>query len=193
MLNYESFSLRPIEPDDKDRILEWRNSERVRSNMYSDHVISQQEHDAWYGRALVDTTAAFFLFLYEGRPIGFVSFTGINRQHGRCSWAFYLGETDVPRGAGAAMEFIALDYAFLTLKIRKLCAEVFTFNSGVIRLHEKFGFVHEGKFVEHYAKNGKYEDIVCLAKFGVTWPAERETFKIRCFGKKGLNDDSNRK
>ena len=38
------------------------------------------------------------------------------------------------------MEFFALDYAFLTLKIRKLCCEVFTFNSGVIKLHEKFGF-----------------------------------------------------
>lgn len=185
MIDYEACSIRLIEPNDKDRILQWRNSERVRCNMYSDHVISEDEHAAWYSRAIADTSASYFIFLHENRPIGFISFTNINHQHGRCSWAFYLGETDVPRGSGSAMEFFALDYAFLTLKIRKLCCEVFSFNAGVIRLHEKFGFSHEGKFIAQYAKSGKYEDIVCLAKFGATWPEEREKFKIRCFGKNG--------
>lgn len=183
MFNYESFSIRPIELNDKDRILQWRNSERVRCNMYNDHVISQQEHDAWFARAAVDTSAAYLVFLHEGRPIGFASFTNISAAHGRCYWAFYLGETDVPRGAGSVMEFFALDYAFLSLKIRKLCCEVFTFNGGVIKLHEKFGFVQEGRFAEHYQKNGKYEDIVCLAKFGANWGVEREEFKSRLFGK----------
>jgi RimJ/RimL family protein N-acetyltransferase len=83
------------------------------------------------------------------------------------------------------MEFFALDYAFLILKIRKLCCEVFTFNGGVIKLHEKFGFIQEGRFIEHYLKNGKYEDIVCLAKFGASWVEERGDFKNRLFGKVG--------
>jgi len=185
MFNLDSFSIRPIERNDKDRILHWRNSERVRCNMYNDHVISQQEHDAWFARALVDTPAAYLIFMHEEKPIGFISFTSINKLHGRCYWAFYLGETDVPRGAGSVMEFFALDYAFLMLKIRKLCCEVFTFNAGAIKLHEKFGFVHEGRFVEHYLKNGKYEDIVCLAKFGATWTEDRDKFKSRIFGKSG--------
>ncbi len=185
MNNYESYSIRPIEPIDKDYILQWRNTERVRCNMYNDNIISQQEHDAWYSRALVDTSASYLLFLYEGRAIGLISLTNINHQHGRCSLGFYLGETDVPRRAGPAMEFMAIDYAFLTLKIRKLCGEVFTFNVRGIRLHEKFGFAHEGKFIEHYLKNGKYQDIVCLVKFGATWSEEREKLKIRCFGKNG--------
>lgn len=132
MFNYDSFSIRPIEINDKDRILQWRNSERVRCNMYNAHVISQQEHDAWFTRALADTPAPYLVFLQEKKPIGFMSFTNISNLNGRCYWAFYLGETDVPRGSGSVMEFFALDYAFLTLKIRKLCCEVFTFNAGVI-------------------------------------------------------------
>lgn len=75
------------------------------------------------------------------------------------------------------MEFFALDYAFTSLAIRKLCCEVFVFNTGVIKMHEKFGFLHEGRFSEHYIKNGKPEDIVCLAKFGTKWNEEREEFK----------------
>ena len=81
------------------------------------------------------------------------------------------------------MEYLALDYAFVTLKIRKLCCEVFVFNAGVIKLHEKFGFTHEGRLVGHYMKNGMYEDIVCLAKFGDKWSQERAIFRARCFGK----------
>lgn len=182
MFNYKSYSIRPIEILDKDLILQWRNSDRVRSNMYNDHIISQEEHDAWFSRALVDTSAAYLVFTYEGRSIGFASFTNISNVHGRCNWAFYLGEEDVPRGCGSVMEYFALDYAFFSLKIRKLCCEVFTFNGGVIKLHEKFGFVQEGRFVEHYKKNERYEDVVSLAKFLSSWTNERPVFENRLFG-----------
>lgn len=185
MLNINSFSIRPIEANDKDRILNWRNSEHVRCNMYNDHVISQKEHDAWFNRALVDDSARYLIFLYKDAPIGFISFTSIDKTHGRCYWAFYLGETKIPRGAGSFMEFFALDYAFLTLKIRKLCCEVFNFNASVIKLHEKFGFEKEGIFFKHHLKSGKYEDIVCLAKFGTSWISERDSLKKRIFRKSG--------
>ena len=183
MLAIEKCSIRPLELSDKNRILQWRNSERVRSNMYSDHLISQQEHGLWFSRTLDDKSSAFLVFQYEAQPVGCISFTNIDRKHNRCTWAFFLGETSVPKGTGSAMEYFALDYAFWTLKIRKLCCEVFVFNAAVIRLHEKFGFLHEGRLIQHYVKNGVYEDIVCLAKFGDKWNQEREILRVRCFGK----------
>jgi len=182
MFNYTCYSTRPIEIKDKNLILQWRNSDRVRSNMYSDQLISQEEHEEWFTRALVDRNSVYLVFLYELRPIGFISFTNISAVRTRCYWAFYLGEVDVPRGSGTVMEFYALDYAFLTLKIRKLCCEVFSFNNGVIKLHRKFGFVQEGLFVEHYKKNEEYEDIVCLAKFASSWAEERPAFEDSLFG-----------
>lgn len=182
MFNLDDFALRPMLEKDKDLILAWRNSERVRSNMYSDHLISQQEHDFWFDRASKDTTSAYLVFLHKNRPIGFASFTNINVAHGRCYWAFYLGEIDVPRGCGSVMEYFALNQAFDLLKIRKLCCEVFAFNSGVIKMHEKFGFVQEGRFAKHYLKSGQYEDIVCLAKFVSDWEVERTKLKERLFG-----------
>jgi UDP-4-amino-4,6-dideoxy-N-acetyl-beta-L-altrosamine N-acetyltransferase len=183
MFNYDNFSIRPIEINDKDQILQWRNSERVRRNMYNDYLISQQEHDAWFARALAEIPVPNLIFSHQGRGIGFISFMNISAANGRCYWSFYLGEADVPLGAGSVMEFFSLDYAFINLKIRKLCCEVFFFNKSVIKLHKKFGFVQEGRFVDHYLKNEKYEDIVCLAKFRTNWIDERETFKTRLFGK----------
>jgi UDP-4-amino-4,6-dideoxy-N-acetyl-beta-L-altrosamine N-acetyltransferase len=182
MFNINSYSIRPVELEDKDLILQWRNSERVRAGMYNDHIISQKEHELWFSKALVDDSSAYLIFLYESRPIGFASFTNINLIHSRCYWAFYLGEENVPRGSGSVMEFFALDYAFCTLKIRKLCCEVFLFNAAVIKLHEKFGFVREGEFAQHYKKNKRYEDIVCLAKFASSWTEDRITLENRLFG-----------
>jgi UDP-4-amino-4,6-dideoxy-N-acetyl-beta-L-altrosamine N-acetyltransferase len=155
--------------------------------MYTDHIITQNEHDKWFSLALDEFFNQYLIFFYENKPIGFISFTKIDRLHNRCFWAFYLGETNVPRSAGPAMEFFALDYAFNILKIRKLCCEVFLFNASVIKLHEKFNFFCEGKFIDHYLKNGKYEDIVCLAKFGSTWQEERENYMNRLFRKKRSN------
>lgn len=186
MLNFSDVSLRKIAAEDSELIRQWRNSDRIRINMYNDHIISKEEHEYWFQRAQQENNSASYLvFEINHRAIGFVSFTNIDAMHDRCSWAFYLGETDVPRGAGAAMEFIALDYAFNQLGIRKLCCEVFSFNSGVIRLHEKFGFIQEGKFIKHFLKNGKYEDIVSLALFKECWDENSAKLKAKCFGSNG--------
>jgi len=181
MRDYSSYSIRAIKTSDKDLILEWRNSDRVRNSMYNDHIISIIEHDEWFSRALVDASAKYLVFTHDNKPIGFASFTNISISHSRCYWAFYLGELDIPRGSGPVMEFFALDYAFLKLKIRKLCCEVFAFNGGVIKLHKKFGFIEEGRFYQHYKKNDKYEDIICLAKYSHSWTKERESLKDRLF------------
>lgn len=174
-------TLRPMAEQDRALVLSWRNQDRIRANMYSDHVIAPDEHDRWFDRALTDATAAYRIFEHQGRALGFVSFTGIDRVNGRCSWAFYLGEADAPRGSGAAMEFLALDEVFGPLGVQKLCCEVFTFNAGVVRLHQRFGFVQEGLFVRHYLKAGEMQDIVCLARFAETWPEDRAGLRASVF------------
>lgn len=181
MFNLKNFSIRPIKFDDKNLILQWRNSEHIRFNMYNDHIISQDEHDIWFSKTLVDTSVAYLIFQYNENPIGLIYFTKIDCFHSHCYWGFYLGERDVPRGVGSVMEFFAMDYAFSSIKIRKLCCEVFAFNESVIKLHEKFGFVREGRLVKHYLKKENYEDVICLAKFAETWTDEREIFNHRIF------------
>ena len=38
---------------DKQMVLAWRNQDRVRQHMYTTHVISEAEHDTWFGNVLV--------------------------------------------------------------------------------------------------------------------------------------------
>jgi UDP-4-amino-4,6-dideoxy-N-acetyl-beta-L-altrosamine N-acetyltransferase len=173
--------LRPMRAEDGPMVLAWRNQDRVRANMYTNHIIAPEEHERWFGRALGDPRAAYRIFEHGGGPMGFVSFTGIDRAHGRATWAFYLGEAEAPRGSGAAMEYLALEEAFGALGIRKLCCEVFAFNAGVVRLHQRFGFQQEGVLSRHHLKDGAYQDIVCLARFGEDWPRDRDALRSSVF------------
>lgn len=178
---YADCRLRRMAEEDRALVLSWRNQDRIRANMYSDHVIAADEHDRWFDRSLTDGSAVYLIFEYRDRPLGFVSFSGIDRTHGCASWAFYLGEADAPRGSGAAMELLALDEAFGSIGIRKLCCEVFAFNAGVVRLHERFGFAREGLFKSHYLKSDEPQDIVCMARFAQDWPADRAALILSVF------------
>lgn len=182
MINPLDFALRPLTELDLPNLLEWRNLERVRTNMYTDRIISMTEHQYWFEKQSGNSAnEKYFIFESNKRPLGFVSFTRYNPDSGTCYWAFYLGETNVPRGTGAIMEYIAIEHAFRELAIRKLCCEVFVFNTSVIKLHRKFGFMEEGRFTEHMLKNEKYEDIVSLALFRREWVNIRAKLKRLCF------------
>ena len=169
MANYQDYQLRKLEKSDLEMVLNWRNSERIRANMYTDHIITIEEHLAWYERVKKDQTVDYLICEYKNIPIGLVNFTNIDRTNNKCYWGFYLGDINAPLGSGIAMEFIALEYAFKILKIRKLCCEVLLFNNKVVKLHKKFSFQEEGILKQHIYKNNAYNDVICLALFKDIW------------------------
>lgn len=179
MLNPNDCLLRYISKSDIDLVLSWRNQERIRANMYSDHVITLEEHKNWFSRITNDTSGRYLIFEWRTRPAGFVSVTQIDATHNRAEWAFYLGDTTIPKGAGVAMEYLALEYIFETLRIRKLVCEVFAFNTSVIKMHTRFGFEQEALFKAHAKKGDEFCDVVALAMFGTKWKEQKaELFKM---------------
>lgn len=174
-------SLRPLKEADLDRVRGWRNSDRVRMNMYTTHVIGADEHLAWFERLQKTTAAEAFIFELRGEPLGFLSFTDINRDHNRAFWAFYLGDETAPRGAGSVMECLALDHAFLSLGLHKLACEVIAFNAGVIKLHKRFGFCEEGIFRDDIRRDGKFHDVHRLALMRDDWLGARDSMRAQIF------------
>lgn len=181
MAKQEDYRLRPLEEPDLEMVLRWRNLEHIRANMYTDHIITMEEHQAWFDRISKDKKVCYLVSEFQNRSIGLVYFTNIDSLSNKCYWGFYLGEADVPLGSGSAMEFLALDYAFEILKIRKLCCEVLAFNNKVIKHHKKFCFQEEGTFVQQIFKNNRYEDIVCLALFRDKWSEEKTALQKLVF------------
>jgi UDP-4-amino-4,6-dideoxy-N-acetyl-beta-L-altrosamine N-acetyltransferase len=165
----ESAILTPIKESDLDLVLEWRNSDRIRANMFSDYLISMEEHKAWFDKSKNEEKATFFIFHFQKKPVGIFSVSQWNKESNTCNWGFYIGEPDVPKGCGTLLGYLGMEYIFNSLKVRKVCGEVFAFNTASIRFHEKFGFVREGYFKEHILKNGKYEDVLFFSLFQEQW------------------------
>jgi UDP-4-amino-4,6-dideoxy-N-acetyl-beta-L-altrosamine N-acetyltransferase len=174
MLKREDCNLRLLGAEDLEIVLAWRNSERIRANMYTDHLITLAEHRAWFERSKKQTTSVYLIFEVQNRSVGLVYFTGIDMKNGRSYWGFYLGEENLPHGCGTALGVIGIAYAFTQLNIRKLCGEAFAFNGPSIRFHKKLGFVEEGRFMKHVLKRGIYEDVVSFALFQEDWENNRQ-------------------
>ena len=72
--------------------------------MYTDHVISTDEHARWLAGLVGDESRRVFVVLApEDEVVGLVSVTAIDRTHLRADWAFYLA----PEARGAAVSFFA--------------------------------------------------------------------------------------
>lgn len=160
--------IRCITQSDLKKMLEWRNEPAVRDNMYTHHVISLAEHLSWWEKASKMEHCKYFIYQSKGVPMGVIYFTNINQEHGNASWGFYTSP-EAPKGTGSKMEFLALEYAFNDLKIHKLNCEVLSFNSAVIKMHQKFGFIVEGEVREQHLKDNALHNICLLGITRTEW------------------------
>lgn len=166
--------LRPATEADLDQMRAWRNAPGVRAMMYTQHVITPDEHAAWWRGQSARTDCRHLIFCTDEGPQGVVSFSGISAAHGTATWAFYA-RAGAPKGTGRRMEYAALTHAFDTLGLRKLICEVLTLNPRVIALHKAHGFRVEGVFRAEVVLDGTPRDVIRLALFADRWHAIRAT------------------
>lgn len=162
------FRLQPLTTDDLPLVLTWRNHPDVRKGMYTTHVISPEEHQSWFQKVSVDTSKKYFLCCDDEEPVGLIGFTEISEANKSAVWAFYSGDL-TRRGVGSWMEYLALNYAFVDMKLEKLSCEVLSSNYGVVEFHRKFGFRIEGTFVNHILREDGKLDVYRLAMFKRDW------------------------
>ena len=143
--------------------------------MYSDHVITEDEHRKWFQAAIADSDRKSWIILLDHKEIGFVYVTDIDLHHRRCTWAFYLAEQEIRgRGIGSFVEYFVLGHIFDKMELEKLCCEVLGNNPSVIEMHKKFGFTVDGVLRRHICKRGQFQDVYLLSILKEEWLAERD-------------------
>jgi UDP-4-amino-4,6-dideoxy-N-acetyl-beta-L-altrosamine N-acetyltransferase len=166
--------LRDIRPDDRDRLLVWRNAPEVSAYMYSDHEITPQEHARWFQGIADDPRRAYWIIEMDGAPVGLANLYDIDRVHGRCAWAYYLAEPQVRgRGVGSYVEYVMIERVFGEFGLNKLWCEVLASNEAVWKLHERFGFRQEACFRQHVIKHSLFHDVFGLGLLKSDWMEQR--------------------
>lgn len=176
-------NLRKMQESDLALVLQWRNRDDVRHNMYTNAIISMEAHIGWWHRESVNSATHLLIADIDGKAAGVVNFTHYTGEGGIASWAFYAGDSRI-RGVGSLMEVAALEYAFEVLKVRRLECEVLAFNYPVVRFHRKFGFKVEGIKQQAYQRDGECYDIYSLAMLADNWRFNLNLEKVKTIPKR---------
>jgi UDP-4-amino-4,6-dideoxy-N-acetyl-beta-L-altrosamine N-acetyltransferase len=179
-------SFRPLQREDKETIRLWRNLPHIRRYMLTDHVISPEEHAEWFERVFDNPRYRHWIIGCDGEEVGLLDLYDIDPGNRRCYWGFYVAGDNV-RGKNVGMfaEYFVLQHVFHELQFNKLSCEVLDFNRGVLRLHQAFGFVQEGRLRRHIVRGEETHDVICLGILKSEWEAKRPEFE-RMFRSKGL-------
>lgn len=170
--------LRDLRPEDKATLLRWRNLPEVSRYMYTDHVITVEEHDRWFQGIPSDRTRRYWIITLKNEPVGLVNLYQIDSQNKRCYWASYVaGERARGKGVGIFVEYSILRTVFGDMSLHKLCCEVLAFNEAVINMHREFGFQEEGYFRQHVMKGGEFHDIVSMAILEEEWERQKPSIE----------------
>ena len=149
-----------MQESDLELVLSWRNHIDVRQYMYTQHEISLTEHTNWFNKVSKDDNYNLLIFEIDSKALGFVNIHQI-AQGGIADWGFYTSP-NAPKGTGSKLGEQALDYAFNTLQLHKLCGQALDFNEASIRFHKRLGFKKEGVLEQHHFDGQKYYDVICF-------------------------------
>jgi UDP-4-amino-4,6-dideoxy-N-acetyl-beta-L-altrosamine N-acetyltransferase len=159
--------LRPATDSDSANVLAWRNHPEVRAVSLTQHVISEAEHRAWWGRTMQDPTRRVLVYERGGAPAGVVTFFDIDPVTRSAWWGYYL-DNDGLTAAGALfpawiqIQRDAVKYARTELNLRALHGETLGSNEAVKDFNARQGF----EVVETYPRDvgGEVVDVIHTVK-----------------------------
>jgi UDP-4-amino-4,6-dideoxy-N-acetyl-beta-L-altrosamine N-acetyltransferase len=121
-------------------ILQIRNEEKIRNNMFNNDLIEVDDHLNWFNKIKDSQQNFFYIIEYSNKIIGGLSLINIHKEKNSAEWAFYISQNINLVGLGALIEYKAIDYFFQNFDLFCLNCYVMKHNHSVIKLHKKFGF-----------------------------------------------------
>lgn len=132
------YILRPICEEDLSTVLRWRNSDRIRSKMLQQHIITWDEHIRWFKRLKKNKTPMNFILEYKYKPIGYAGFSYYDDEKKSCYSGKYIGEVDdVPVDAGIVLGYLMDVYMYDILKVETTVGSTLRSNKRVLKQNLK--------------------------------------------------------
>lgn len=147
---------------EKEMIRNWRNHENVRNMMYSDHVITIEEHSKFI-EGLRDEKKNFYWMIRRNREnIGTISLNRVDFKNNNA----YIGIYTNPYLSGMGRPLIEClkKLAFDEIKLHTIKLEVIEDNERAINFYKKAGFKEEGRLKEFVFKTNMWLDVLVMGK-----------------------------
>lgn len=162
--------LRPIQENELEMIMHWRMMPEITKYMYTDPQLTIEGQKKWYHSLEERKDMIAFMIEVDHTPSGILNITDINDTNKRCSWGYYMAvKENRSLKLAMALEWNLYDYVFDVLGMHKLEGEIFSFNKGVLRIHQMCGSEIEGVRKDHIFKNGEFYDVTVTGILKEDW------------------------
>jgi spore maturation protein CgeD len=139
-------TFRPLSAADLPVTRGWRNQQRVREQLLHSDEITEAEHQEWFDRYQYRDNDFVFVVSDEEGPVGQVAIYNVDWAQKAAEFGrLMIGEKrGLGRNYGMILTLGAVDWAFSSLQLRKLCLNVKRGNSAAVETYLRSGFVHVG-------------------------------------------------
>lgn len=144
--------LRPATDADSNDVRTWRNHAQVRAVSMTQHIISEDEHAAYWASVRDDPSREIYMYVRHGATSGVVTFFDIDREAGSAWWGYYLDNDGLNQRGELLPAWIEIQrqakrYAFHEMGLRTLHGEVLESNEAVRRFNRRNGFEEVERYV----------------------------------------------
>lgn len=175
MITGDKTIIKGLTKDSSLLIYNWVNQEDLRLFTGTVYPISEYEHENWIQHIASSTDKKLFLICDKesGVAIGTIGLKNFDSLSRHAELFISIGSTDFvsnknkKSGYGSDAVITLTNYCFNHLNLHKVSVSVFASNIRAIRCYEKAGFTTEGVLREHHFSNGKYEDVIIMAKIAM--------------------------
>ncbi|MEI6553712.1 MAG: GNAT family protein [bacterium] len=170
-------TFRPHTREDVQMRVRWLNNHQA--VLYAidepNHITTEESQNKWfdtYEEKESIGTKKFFTILSDGKYIGFMGLSNINKKIGNASVFILIGE-DGYRGRGIGKQSMdhLIKYAFEDLNLKSLYLEVDKSNLPAIRLYDKLGFKKIGEDGKFFTMTLPKPDVSKIRLIDIAQPA----------------------
>ena len=145
MIELKNFT--DLTTQERTEVLAWRNHDDIRPHMYTQEIISLQDHTAFIDSLSHRNDKAYFIVIKNSNPIGVIDLTEITQTS--ASLGLYANPISDRKGIGRIILRALIRYAFETLHLTTLYLECFEENEKAQALYKKFALTETKRSVKH--------------------------------------------
>lgn len=167
MFENKIIKLRKLSTNDYSTYHNWRNDiEVMKTTSPQLDIYTLEETEQFISVIASQANAKGYMIEHKesGQTVGIVSLINIDYKNRSAECILDIGARDMwGKGIGTSAMSLILGFAFYELNLHRVYLQVFSFNERAIKLYEKMGFTHDGKFREAIYRDGRWHDTVVMS------------------------------
>jgi len=162
--------------EDAAMLLDWRTDPEIARNMFSEVGYDLDRQRAWLESVSARADYSHFLILTEGTPIGYLSYSAIDRRNLHCVPGFYVGAREHRARAAGYLHWFIMTYAFERLGMNKVVSQIMDCNPRMVRSLRLLKMEEVGVHRRHVLKSDGWHDVHLFELHREVWERQPQPF-----------------